>query len=52
MCPTCQQSSFHKLSDVLELSQRVSPTACRVVVGTKADLPGQRKVTSHEAEVR
>ena len=43
------QETFDRLHSVLEQAQRVSPTAIRAVVGTKADLGAQREVTTQEA---
>ena len=45
------QHSFKQLHALLELAQRVSPTALRAVIGTKADLTDHRQVTSQAAEV-
>ncbi len=45
------EESFHRLNETLELAQRVSPTALRAVVGTKADLQEARKVSSLDAVV-
>ncbi len=46
------EESFHRLNESLELAQRISPTALRAVVGTKADLQEQRQVSSLDAVVR
>ena len=49
--PPPPQDSFQQLNESLELAQRVSPTAMRAVVGTKADLHGKRKISSMDAVV-
>ena len=45
------QETFDRLHAVLEQAQRVSPTAIRAVVGTKADLSEKREVATQEALV-
>ena len=46
------QDTFSSLPECLEVAQRVSPVALRAIVGTKADLVEDRKVSSQEAVVR